>query len=477
MLKKKNLSFKNRKDNKKEDITWVLDGIVGFLQSPTWTVPIMNFVEDNCSCFEIKEENKFEYTDIHLKYKSLVEELLFKYITELNISEDLFADACNKHKGALKKVQGVFEYVWAADEFLLFKRIMARHNVELDMQAISMVQIHNASGNNSVLETPFPSAVSSTSHPRPYTFVDEPDHKTKVDFLLNKSKKEFATASSRLRKLEEQDEMNLQRAIEFSKQETARLNKLVQLEKEMIEKAILLSLENMNRKGSGRDAQQTNQSHNLSSQQTSSSQQASSSSTQGSFEQTLSSEKPLQTKIILEIDQTLPTKQILPPEKAILTEKTLPTEKALPTGKALPTEQALPTKKGLKSSSSAKKSKTTLKSEGANKTLAPLKKRNASDIANDWLQEAKEEAAVSSSQVHSPLAEDKKSASSNNSYVSQPNAIDPEKLAERKKYLQEQREKILEAKRQQRNEELMKHEKETSSGLIYLLHHFHTRSI
>ena len=50
MLKKKNLSFKNRKDNKKEDITWVLDGIVGFLQSPTWTVPIMNFVEDNCSC-------------------------------------------------------------------------------------------------------------------------------------------------------------------------------------------------------------------------------------------------------------------------------------------------------------------------------------------------------------------------------------------------------------------------------------------
>jgi len=33
-----------------EDIEWVLEGIVGYLKSPAWNVPIMNFFDDNCSC-------------------------------------------------------------------------------------------------------------------------------------------------------------------------------------------------------------------------------------------------------------------------------------------------------------------------------------------------------------------------------------------------------------------------------------------
>ena len=33
-----------------QDIAWVLDGLVDYLQSPTWKVPVMNFVEENCFC-------------------------------------------------------------------------------------------------------------------------------------------------------------------------------------------------------------------------------------------------------------------------------------------------------------------------------------------------------------------------------------------------------------------------------------------
>ena len=45
MLKRKKVSSK-----KSKDVSWILDGIVGFLQSATWTIPIMNFVDDNCGC-------------------------------------------------------------------------------------------------------------------------------------------------------------------------------------------------------------------------------------------------------------------------------------------------------------------------------------------------------------------------------------------------------------------------------------------
>lgn len=45
------MSFKSKKTSKKkesQEISWILEGIVAFLRSPTWTVPIMNFVEEHC---------------------------------------------------------------------------------------------------------------------------------------------------------------------------------------------------------------------------------------------------------------------------------------------------------------------------------------------------------------------------------------------------------------------------------------------
>lgn len=234
MLKRKKVSSK-----KSKDVSWILDGIVGFLQSATWTIPIMNFVDDNCGCFESKEENKFEYTDIHEKYKSLVERLLYKYMQELEISEELFSRACEQHKASIQPVEGIFEYIWAADDFLLFKTIMTKHNMELDIQAMTLMKIQNYSG----LDENFLMNSEPTTE--------------EVDFILKKSKKEFVKASSLLKKLEEQEEENFQRAIEFSKQESERLKKLIELENEMLEKAIRLSLQSVNDVNNSNNVPQT----------------------------------------------------------------------------------------------------------------------------------------------------------------------------------------------------------------------------
>ena len=34
-------------------------------KAPTWEVPIMQFIDDNCIVFDNDDENKFSYSDIH----------------------------------------------------------------------------------------------------------------------------------------------------------------------------------------------------------------------------------------------------------------------------------------------------------------------------------------------------------------------------------------------------------------------------
>ena len=40
--------------------------IIGFLRSPRWKTPVMSFLDENCICFDNEEENKLEFTTIHM---------------------------------------------------------------------------------------------------------------------------------------------------------------------------------------------------------------------------------------------------------------------------------------------------------------------------------------------------------------------------------------------------------------------------
>ena len=55
------------------DQEWILDIIAEYLQSPIWKNPIVEFIDENCIIFEDAEENRLEYTDIHQKFKKLIE--------------------------------------------------------------------------------------------------------------------------------------------------------------------------------------------------------------------------------------------------------------------------------------------------------------------------------------------------------------------------------------------------------------------
>lgn len=59
-------------------------------------------------------------------------------MTELGISEEQFAKACEMAEGVLaSKLKSVlFEELWAAENFEVFVRLMSRRNVELQLEAL-----------------------------------------------------------------------------------------------------------------------------------------------------------------------------------------------------------------------------------------------------------------------------------------------------------------------------------------------------
>ncbi|XP_072363928.1 cilia- and flagella-associated protein 36 isoform X2 [Scyliorhinus torazame] len=138
---------------------WVVEGVAGFLSSSCWTVPVTDFIEQNCageepSCwlfpwfahfkvFDDEEENKLSYTEIHQDYKNLVEQLLEGYLQDVGIQEDQFLEACNSPLAQSESFQPVFQPVLAAEDFQVFKSLMLQKNVELQLQALRMIRERN----------------------------------------------------------------------------------------------------------------------------------------------------------------------------------------------------------------------------------------------------------------------------------------------------------------------------------------------
>ncbi|XP_048392639.1 cilia- and flagella-associated protein 36 isoform X2 [Stegostoma tigrinum] len=122
---------------------WMVEGIAGFLSSSCWTVPITDFIEQNCAVFDDEEENKLSYTEIHQDYKDLVEQLLEGYLQDVGIQEDQFLEACRSPLAQSESFQPVFQPVLAAEDFQVFKSLMLQKNIELQLQALRMIQERN----------------------------------------------------------------------------------------------------------------------------------------------------------------------------------------------------------------------------------------------------------------------------------------------------------------------------------------------
>ncbi|XP_041106913.1 cilia- and flagella-associated protein 36-like isoform X2 [Polyodon spathula] len=125
-----------------EDNEWIVETIAGYLGSPDWVIPVTDFIEHKCTVFDDDDENKLSYTEVHQQYKEMVEQLLGNYTQEVGISEEQFLEACVSPLAQSKALQ-VFQPVLAAEDFEMFKSLMIQKNVELQLQALRVIEEKN----------------------------------------------------------------------------------------------------------------------------------------------------------------------------------------------------------------------------------------------------------------------------------------------------------------------------------------------
>ncbi|XP_058407190.1 cilia- and flagella-associated protein 36 isoform X3 [Diceros bicornis minor] len=126
-----------------DEVEWVVESIAGFLRGPDWSIPIWDFVEQKCEVFDDEEESKLTYTEIHQEYKELVEKLLESYLKEIGINEDQFQEACTSPLAKTHTSQAILQPVLAAEDFTIFKTMMVQKNIEMQLQAIRIIQERN----------------------------------------------------------------------------------------------------------------------------------------------------------------------------------------------------------------------------------------------------------------------------------------------------------------------------------------------
>uniref|UniRef100_A0A1B0CX58 Cilia- and flagella-associated protein 36 n=1 Tax=Lutzomyia longipalpis TaxID=7200 RepID=A0A1B0CX58_LUTLO len=92
-----------------EDNSWVFDSLVCFLHGPIWNAPLQTFIEEKSLIFdpnEKQDESNPEFITIHNEYKNL----------------------------------GLFQQIWAANDIRIFIRMMTQRNVELQLQALDLIE-------------------------------------------------------------------------------------------------------------------------------------------------------------------------------------------------------------------------------------------------------------------------------------------------------------------------------------------------
>ncbi|KAL9898335.1 cilia- and flagella-associated protein 36 [Glossina fuscipes fuscipes] len=130
------------------DDSWVFDSLVCFLHGPVWNAPLQTFVEEKSLLFDPNLQPDFTNPDIqqiHDDYKNLVDYMLDSFMEEMQITPEQFEMACFEGKdqhveNPFNFHQGLFQQIWAANDIKIFIRMMTQRNVELQLQALDLIE-------------------------------------------------------------------------------------------------------------------------------------------------------------------------------------------------------------------------------------------------------------------------------------------------------------------------------------------------
>ncbi|XP_023236427.1 cilia- and flagella-associated protein 36-like [Centruroides sculpturatus] len=203
---------------------WVFNTLLDFLKGPVWNIPILTFIEQKSIVFEPGIDNENEYHKIHNEYKNLVDFMLGSFMEDTNVTPDYFEEACGQTNKDISSEfhRSLFEQVWAADDYEIFKRMMTQKNIELQLQALEVL----AQKQGTVPQSLMPDSNSKL---------------TKEEAELMEEIMRRAKSNEVLSPEEGEDQF-----IKATLAEKARLEAERDYEKQMLDKAMKLSLQEMN---------------------------------------------------------------------------------------------------------------------------------------------------------------------------------------------------------------------------------------
>jgi len=123
-----------------EELVWIFDAVSGFLKGPEWGVPVWGFIDDNCIVFDSEDENKLAYIDIFNAFREMVENLLEMHLEEFGVTMDQFVTLCTEHSSS-EVGKEILEQILAVDDFVSFKQMMVKRNMELELESLKELQV------------------------------------------------------------------------------------------------------------------------------------------------------------------------------------------------------------------------------------------------------------------------------------------------------------------------------------------------
>lgn len=111
-----------------------------FMKSPAYTVPVVDFIDENCLAFDNEEESKLELSAIHNKFIETVFDLLETYLQEIGVSQEQFSAACQQQLTVGGRNAFVFQQIMATDDFQAFKKMMVSRHRQLEYENLKLLQ-------------------------------------------------------------------------------------------------------------------------------------------------------------------------------------------------------------------------------------------------------------------------------------------------------------------------------------------------
>ncbi|KAM7289236.1 cilia- and flagella-associated protein 36 isoform X1 [Ixodes scapularis] len=222
-----------------DETSWVFESLVGYLRGPAWNIPIITFIEQKSIVFEPGPDNE-EYKKIHNEYKNLVDFMLGSHMEDMGITPEQFEKVCGKaNRGiAAKFHQGLFEQVWAADDYEIFKRMMTQKNIDLQLQALEIMAQRYGLVPDAFQGEPQGAADEDIQEEKSDNDNAKEDEEALMAHVIKKSLEDMAAA----KESESMEEKLIEEAIQATLVEKQRLEVEKSKEKELLDKALKLSL-------------------------------------------------------------------------------------------------------------------------------------------------------------------------------------------------------------------------------------------